>query len=226
MKNIILKGISYFNGISFKNQTTCTRAIVKKDGTYTIIKSNSLIHDFSEKIILGFHLISSIFIMLFSILKIKNIEIILGNFIFCIFFYLPSILTIYAILCSILKPEVRKYHTAEHKILNFFTKHNRFPTLKEIKKVKEESRFCTDCSSVNSTRKSLSGIIWMILLYSNLEFLNKIIIFSIAYLVFHLIAKINILLYLQFITTSPKNCDAHILIGISTLQELQESKSQ
>lgn len=217
MKN--LRANSFFNGISFSNSKQFARTIVNKDGTYKTQKSNTFILTLSEKIIIEFYLITSIFIILFSIFKLNNLEVIIGNSIFCFFFYLPCISFFSSIYFSIFRSESRKYHSAEHKIINFIKEYNKIPTLEEAKK---ESRFCTTCTSLKYTKKFLLGIIWIILLYSNLQLLHKVIFFSLLYLVIHILYRINIFVFLQFIFTSPKVSDKHIIIGISTLQELQK----
>lgn len=217
MKN--LSANSYSNGISFSNSKKSTRAIVNKNGTFQIVKTDLIVLTLYQKCIIWFYLLSSISIIFLSIFKAKNIKIIIGNSIFCIFFYLHIISFISGIFLSIFKPEFRKYHSAEHKIVNYLKKYNKIPTLQEAKK---ESRFCTTCQSIKNFYKVLLGITWIILLYSNIPLLVKILIFILSYLLINLLYKTNIFIFLQFVFTSPKCTDKHIEIGLAILNELEK----
>lgn len=215
MKN--LSANSYFNGISFSNSKKHARAIVNKNGTYQIFQADSSILTLYEKIIIWFYIITSIFIILFSILKTKNIKIVIGNFIFCLYFYLHIISFISGIFLSIFKPEFRKFHSAEHKIINFLKKYDKIPTLQEAK---NESRFCTTCTSIPNFFRVLLGITWLLLLYSSMSLLHAFTLFIFLYLIIHFLYRTHIFILLQLILTSPKCEDKHILIGISVLNNV------
>lgn len=216
MKN--LSANSYFNGISFSTSKKSARAIVNKNGTYRIEKADLAILTLYEKIIIWFYIITSTSLICFSIFKTKNVKIIIGNFIFCVIFYMHILSFISGIFLSIFKPEFKKYHAAEHKIINYIKKYDKIPTLEEAKK---ESRFCATCTSIKTFYKVILGITWIILLYSTLPILINLSIFFFVHLITQLLYSIHAFTLLQLVITSTNCEDRHIMIGLSVLNELE-----
>lgn len=113
-----------------------------------------------------------------------------------------------------------KFHAVEHKMVNFYHKFRRVPTLSEIKKA---SRFTITCGSLDVLKPSLSFIsLYLLLILSNELFQN----FHVKLLAMFISALISLFLlgwgdyifqYLEvFLTKKPT--DTELLIGIEAIK--------
>lgn len=210
MQNI--KGYSFTNGISFSNHDFETKVTISKENNIEINNLNSnKISSFQKKFII-IYLVSSIFIFLFSIFYIKNILIIISFIWYCLYSHTSTLALIINIFIGIIKPDYKRFHGAEHKVLNYYKVNKKIPKIEELSTY---SRFSSTCGSIEQTFKSTYGIIF---LYISLKFLETNLILAIGlmcitFICCYILYILNVFAFTQvFITSKPSK--KHLQVAI------------
>lgn len=165
----------------------------------------------------SFWLIINVFLAILAI-STKQITIMLSSILFITFIskeFFVLLLSIFSI-----DRKTKKYHAAEHMVINAYIQYERIPTLEEVRNF---SRFSPTCGSTYQFKKILTIFPWIIFLCISSK-LTPLIIYILVWIctfVFTmLVIKTDIVKFLQIFLTS-KPCDRELEVAIAGIKEWQ-----
>lgn len=217
-----IKGCSFTNGISFSNSKFETKVTVLEENIIDINNLNDSKRTPFQKKFIIIYLVSSIFIILFSILYTKNILITISSILYCLYAHTSTLAILSHIIIGIIKPDYKKFHGAEHKVLNYYKVKKCAPKIEELSTY---SRFSSTCGSIGQTFKSIYGIIF---LYISFKFLEDNILLALGLMiasfgVCFILDIFNIFVFMQlFITSKPDK--KHLSVAVMALENHLNSR--